>query len=273
MEDQNRYLMCLKTVQAPVIKGAIDDIKDLLSETNIHVNQSGLHILDMDESHTVLVHLTLNADRFEYFHCARPITIGINMNYLSRILKNTQSNDTLEFFVNENEENMVGIRLSNANKSQVDTYQIRRMDIDEVEYEFPDQDYEHIINMPASDFQQICRSSKSVSTQTNNKVMDIVSYNGELTFTVEGDIGNKVTRRQSGASDNTNLQYTKRDDVIYQGSFNLEKLTEFSKFANIGGSQNTVQMMMKNEHPIIFNYPVAALGQIVLLLAPRNANE
>jgi len=267
MSSATTNLICIKTVQATVIKNLVDDVKELLSETNIRVDETGLHILSMDESQTVMVNLDLHADEFEEFYCARPRVIGVNMVHLNRILKTIQPTNTFELFVTEEEENQIHIRLTDASKSQVDEYVINQMDIDEQDYAVPDQEYDHTVIMPSSDFHQIVRSSKSVSAQNNNRTMEIISQDGRMTFKVKGDIGDKKTDRHSG--DNSTLQYARSGDVIYQDYFNLEKLIEFSKCANLGTNQSTVEIRMKSEHPIVLCYPVSSLGSIVLLLAPR----
>ena len=49
--------MVLKTVQIAPIRTLMVALKDILLETNIVFTKSGMKIVNMDKSHTVLVHL------------------------------------------------------------------------------------------------------------------------------------------------------------------------------------------------------------------------
>ena len=72
----------------------------------------------MDSSHTVLVHLKLNAKNFEFFQLNREkITIGVNMINLFKLIKTMGNNDTLSLFIEEDNESVLGIKLENNDKN------------------------------------------------------------------------------------------------------------------------------------------------------------
>jgi hypothetical protein len=52
---------------------------------------------------------------------------------------------------------------------------------------------------------------------------------------------------------------------MYAGTFQLEKVIEFTKCTSLGP---TVTILMQNDLPLIFIYPVGNLGEITLCLAP-----
>ena len=63
-----------------------------------------------------------------------------------------------------------------------------------------------------------------------------------------------------------NLQFVKtKEDEMYAGTFDLEKLNEFTKCTGLG---SVVTILMQNDFPLIFIYPVGNLGDITLCLAP-----
>ena len=102
----------------------------------------------------------------------------------------------------------------------------------------------------------------------NTTTIDIKQHKNQLIFSTVGDFAVQTTTRTPGGNNN-NLQLIKTSDSeSYQGVFNLSKLIDFTKCTNLGGGQTTVQMLMKNNYPLIFRYPVADLGEITLCLAP-----
>ena len=55
-------------------------------ETNITFSPDGIRIINMDKSHTILAHLFLDSEKFEYYFCKYPkIVIGVNMFHLFKL--------------------------------------------------------------------------------------------------------------------------------------------------------------------------------------------
>ena len=47
----------------------------------------GIKIINMDKSHTILVHLFLGAQNFEFYECKKEkIVIGVNMFHLFKLI-------------------------------------------------------------------------------------------------------------------------------------------------------------------------------------------
>ena len=69
----------IKTIQSSIIKTLIEALKEILNDTVIEINSDCIKVVTMDNSHIILVHLKLFADKFEFYNCNRPISIGINM--------------------------------------------------------------------------------------------------------------------------------------------------------------------------------------------------
>ena len=56
----------------------------------------------MDKSHTILVHMFLEAVNFEHFYCKYPkIVIGVNMFHLFKLINTIDNNDVLTIFIEE----------------------------------------------------------------------------------------------------------------------------------------------------------------------------
>ena len=58
-------ILTIKTVQITPFRVLMMALKDILLETNITFTNQGIKIINMDKSHTVLVHTFLEAVNFE----------------------------------------------------------------------------------------------------------------------------------------------------------------------------------------------------------------
>ena len=81
--------------EAQLLKKIIDSIKDLVTDVNIDTTPSGLSIQAMDSSHVALVSLTLGQNGFESYRCDRPMTLGVSISNLSKVLKLAGNEDRI----------------------------------------------------------------------------------------------------------------------------------------------------------------------------------
>ena len=79
----SKNVLTIKTVQIAPFRTLMTALKDILLETNITFQPDGIRIINMDKSHTILAHLHLAAQNFEFYECKKErIIIGVNMFHL-----------------------------------------------------------------------------------------------------------------------------------------------------------------------------------------------
>ncbi len=78
-----------------VFKKIIDSLKDLVKMVNIEANPKGLFIQAMDSCHVALVSLQLREKGFAYFTCHKPLTLGLSIDNVSKILKIAGNDDSM----------------------------------------------------------------------------------------------------------------------------------------------------------------------------------
>lgn len=254
----------IKTVQASAFKVLIEALKELLIDTCIEFDESGMKIMAMDNSHIVLVHLKLEATRFEYYKCDGKLSIGINMLNLHKLIKTINSNDTLTLFIDSCDMNHLGIKIENGEKNTKTTYKLILLDLDNPKISIDPAEFNSVLTLPSSDFQKICRDMHNLSD-----FVEVKNINNQLIFTCKGDF----CCQETILSDNDNGMYSinnKNENEIIQGVFNLKYLVLFTKCTNLC---NTVEMYLKNDYPLIIKYSVASLGEIKLALAPQAGSK
>ncbi len=57
----------MRTVKAAAFRTLVEVMKEILTDANIEVDAGGLKVMAMDGTHTVMVHLRLNADAFDEY--------------------------------------------------------------------------------------------------------------------------------------------------------------------------------------------------------------
>ena len=65
----SQNVLTIKTVQISPFRTLMTALKDILLEANITFQPDGMRIINMDRSHTILVHLFLRAENFEMYEC------------------------------------------------------------------------------------------------------------------------------------------------------------------------------------------------------------
>ena len=250
----------VKTVQSAAFRILIEALKEILTDANLEFDNNGIKIMAMDSSHTVLVHLKLEGDNFEEFHCKNKITLGINMINLFKLIKTMGNNDTLTLYVEEENQSILGIKIENTEKNTITRYKLNLMDLHEENIQIPPTVFESVITLPSTDFQKICRDMHNLADD-----IEIKSVGSQLIFNCKGDFASQETCIGEANSGMTFIQNQNPDEIV-QGLFALKHLVLFSKCTNLC---NSIELYLKNDYPLIIKYTVASLGSIKLCLAPK----
>jgi len=90
-----------KLEEGVVFKKIVEAIKDLVKNVNIEANPQGLSMQAMDSSHVALVSLQLKEEGFSVYRCDRNITLGLQIENLSKILKCAGADDIISLSAEE----------------------------------------------------------------------------------------------------------------------------------------------------------------------------
>lgn len=254
------YLLEIKTVQTNAIRVLTEALKDILTDANVEFDETGMKIVAMDSTKTILVHLKLQANKFDKYVCKKKMIVGISMFNLFRLVKTATNNDTLSFCIDESNQNILVIQIDNSEKNYSTTFDLNLMDLNEETIEIPPAEFDSIITMPSSDFQKICRDMNNLSD-----TIEIKSVGSQLIFSCNGDFA-KQTTIMGETTDG--ITFVKNNEIteIIQGYYNLKHLVSFTRCTNLCSS---IEMYMKNNFPIVIAFSVGNLGKLKLALAPK----
>lgn len=257
------YKFELRTVQVSAIKSLVEALREILSETNMEISPKGIRIMATDPSVTILIHLALGADNFEYYKCDETLIVGVNIINLYKLTRTMVNNDALTMYIDEDQSSKLGIRIENEEFNRVTDYKLNTIDIDEDVIDALPSSFGRMITMPSQQFQKVCREANNIS-----ETIEIKSMGQQLIFSCNGDF---ATQETVYAQTNAGVKFecdddSLSDDTIIQGYYQLRHLVLFSKCANLC---QEIKMLLANEAPLVIEFSVGSLGSLHLALAPQ----
>ena len=263
--NETTNVLTIKTVQIAPFRTLMTALKDILLETNITFQPDGIRIINMDKSHTILAHLMLQAENFEFYECKKEkIIIGVNMFHLFKLINSIDNDDTLTMYIEEGDYvdgivSHLALKFENGEIKQCKTQKLRLIEPEMEELKYPDVKFSSIINLPSSDFQKFIRDLSCISDK-----LEIKSVGNELIFKCSGQFASAEIHRAE--SDGSMGFVLKQDNTkIIQGEFSLKNLGYFIKCTNLCSQ---IEVYLENDLPLVVKYDVASLGSIKLCLAP-----
>jgi proliferating cell nuclear antigen len=259
----NNNVLTIKTVQISPFRTLMVALKDILLETNIYFQPDGIRIINMDKTHTILVHLFLAAVNFEFYECKKEkIIIGVNMFHLFKLINTVDNDDTLTIYIENNDYHdgivtHLALKFENGNIKQCKTQKLKLIEPEHDELEVPDVKFSSIINLPSADFQKIIRDLSNISDK-----LEIKSVGDELIFKCQGQFASAEIHRSEV---NDSMKYILKQDAskVIQGEFSLKNLGYFIKCTNLCPQ---IEIYLENDLPLVVKYNVASLGEIMLAL-------
>ena len=246
-------MLHFRTIQSGALKTLFEVLKDVLNDVNIVFDENGIKLVAMDSSHIALVYMFLEAENFEPYVCDKEYTLGMNMLNMYKILRVIGSNDVLDMSVNDEEDTLLNISVSNAKKKTRTKFKVKLLDIDDDMLDPPDLKLTSVIPMLSVDFQKFGRDMANLGHDLD---VNITRNKEGLLFKCEGDFAYQET-----------LVEDPNDNVVeVSNDYSLKYINTFAKATNLCPS---VQLFLEPDYPLIMRYEVAQLGDICFCLAAR----
>lgn len=168
-----------------------------MQDCNFDCNDSGVALQAMDNSHVALVSMMLKSESFSPFRCDRNIALGINLTSLQKVLRAAQPNDILTLKA-EDSPDVVNIVFESSDSDRISEYDIKLMDIDQEHLGIPETEYASSIEMPAAEFQRICRDLSALSESGKQETLPLQSIQPQTNPTSQSP--SSAPRRVSASS-------------------------------------------------------------------------
>jgi proliferating cell nuclear antigen len=252
--EDAQLLLEVRTVQSAAVRTLVECLKELLTDASLDIDETGLKLVAMDTSRVVLVHLRLDAARFEAFHCPSKLSIGVNFLNMHKILRCVSASDVLTLFMDS--PNYLSIRVQNDKNKTV--YRLNLLDLDNHKLSVSPATFAGCITLPSTDLQKIVRDMHNLGAAH----VEIKSYRNQLILSARGEFcAQETVLHDSGSSEDV-----ESTDEIVQGVFSLKHLAIFCKTAPLSAQ---AEVYLRSDFPLIYRTNVASLGELKLCLAPQ----
>lgn len=260
--------MLARTSQSSAIKTLLETLKDLLEDVAFEFDHDGVRLVATDNTHIAMIHLRLDASRFDEFWCPQPVTVGVNVPCLHKLVRSIGNSDTLALFLDDDAApggemgapTQLGIRVENHERRASTTFRLGLLDLPQTAIEVPPVSFESCVVLPSTDLQKIIRDMAAISDR-----VEITSAPTHLSLACAGDFCSQETVLEEKDTDGADGVAAQTGAVIIQGVFSLKYLVLFCKCSGLCSS---VKINLKNDYPVVFNYSVASLGDLKLCLSP-----
>lgn len=250
--------------KAQLLKMIVESIKDIVTDANIEVKETGLSLQAMDSSHVSLVSLTLQSSLFAHFRCDQSVTLGLNLGNFSKILKCAGNEDSVTLKAMHDSDELT-IAFESPSQDRISEFQLKLMDIDSEQLGIPDQEYATSIKISSKEFQRIVRDMSVLGDTCS-----ICCTKEGIKFSVSGDLGNgNITLRKNSSVDKDEDAVDITLDEPVELSFALRYLNFFTKATPLA---SRVNIAMSPEIPVVVAYNVGedeGMGSLAFYLAPK----
>ena len=296
----SNYILELKTIQSSALRTLIDTLQGMLSDVNFvfypyYVEESdseddsdseedseeesessekiekqgshednkkigGLRIMAVNKNSTILVHVKLDADKFDYYKCTKKkLVLGISLSSLQKYMKCMSNFDTITLAVDEDDINKLIIIFENVDKKEKKTFRLNLMDLEEEEIYVEPTQFPYSLSLPSQDFHKYCKDMHGITDK-----MEIQCTSKKVFIKGKGEQGTYDIELEESVG-GLNIDVNTEDNKIVQGLFEVKHLVLFTKCTTLC---NLVTLFIKNNYPLVIKYAVAALGEIKICLSP-----
>lgn len=247
-----------------IIKKLIESIKDIVSEINLDVTTTGINLQAMDASHVALVSVTLSSEGFSSYLCDKPLTLGINVSNLWKLMKCGGNDDTLTL-KSSADSSFLNIRFENQKLKKSCDFNLNLIQIESEHLGIPETSYGCEVTMSSNEFNRITKElyalSETVNIETNKNSISF-SVNSEM---VNGNI--KIDANDSNSQDEMTI--VKVEEPVNL-AFALRYLNMFTKATAL---TEQVKLSLSTDYPLKVEYGLSGLGTLQYFLAPRISEE
>ncbi len=230
--------------------------------------EGGIKVLTISPTKSVLIYLKFDINEFSKFKCKRKRELGINLPMLFKLLKSVDKGDSLTLYYDDNQKQYLGITSYNSDKKATTEDKLKLMDLDVQNLKIPSLvKYDGYVAMPANEFHKMCRDISNIAEH-----LEIKCTQNSIIFKCKGDNAIREKTYSTTDDDKNSISITQTADkgTILQGVYELKDLTLFNKCTNFC---NDVEIIMKNNKPLILKYIIGTIGKALLCVSPVKLDD
>jgi proliferating cell nuclear antigen PCNA len=273
--DANENVLTICTIQVQTLKTWVSTLNASLTEAGLVFGKDGLRCTKLDKTGKVLIHTELYNEHLEFYECnIGNISVGVDMKVFTNLINGIENNTTLTIFIkktnyDEGVTKFLSFR-SDKGEGQFKLQEMRVIDCDNLETEYPAINYRSIITMPSIQFQKIIKDA--IASKYSSLEISIIGGARREDGTCSNEIIFKSFNKDSCCEIHMTeydiLQTTEPEEII-KASFCCRTLLNFTKCSSLSQS---MELRLDNDgKPLVVKYLISNLGSINLCLLPLDS--
>ena len=238
-------------------KDSISIISELVYETKIKINKTGMTIISMDSANVAMVVFKLLSSSFSEVDVDEEILLGVNLNNLKQILRRVENSDILILETDGSEAKLhITIKGKTTRK-----FAIPVIDVDERDQKEPSLDFTGDVSMPATLLKSAIEDANVVSDS-----LAFIINGGKFIVAADGDL-NEV-KVEISPDEDVKIENTSESEV--RAKYSIEYLMKM-----ISGSKLSDEVVLQFgvDYPIKMSFVSVDKLSLSFVLAPRVEND
>ena len=232
-----------------------------MKEGNFDISENGITLQGVDPSFVALIQLSLRADGFSSFRADHPISLGLNLEQICKVLKCASQGDAV-YLKCADARDVLEITFKSDSEERVSNFKVRLLEIDADAFGVPAVTYSSVVKMPSNEFQRIVRELNNISDTVAITIdTDGVKFAAD-SHTSSAEIHIKPT---SGSADEGQRVQVKVEEKLKQ----ILALRHLNSFAKASVVSDSVVLMISEGVPFVCEYKISNLGHLRFFLAPK----
>lgn len=251
--------------QASLLKRIVESIKDSVKLCNFNCSEHGITVQAVDDLRVLLVSLLVGQLAFSEYRCDRDVTLGVDMELFSKIIKTTNNEDYLTLLAEDAPDLMLTI-FEDKKKERILEFSLKLMDIELEFMKIDDMEYDLVVTMLSGEFAKIVRDLKNLAES-----MNIVVTKDLVKFMAEGESGTaSVVMKPYTDMDAPDQLVSIHLEKPVDATFGLKYLGDIVKATALTG---TINIKLADKTPALFEYKLDVGGYLRFYLAPKFDEE
>ena len=252
-----------KTSEAYHIKILAELLSNNLKTGCFEINKDGFILRMMDNNRKTLIDLNLNSENFSLyrFTSKNKLYIGLNLNHFHKMLKSIKKKDSIQLYIDENENTDLAIKAIPKENTRITTSFIKIQNIQNIDIDIPT-GYGKAIIILSSEFQKMSKDMLTIGSS-----IKVSSTESQIKFI--SDSGGILKRTVQFGENDDDDENTKKL-VSYTQEISTEQLSRITKIA---GLSTNMQIFSAPDLPLLFRSNVGSLGKISIYIKSKEQIE
>ena len=261
-KHNSQYIFEAKTNDAFYIKILIEILQNNIKNGCFELSEEGIEasITDSRRIHRIFTYFKLYAKQFNvYRYSSAPMSIGLNINHLYKMLKCIKKKDSIILFIEKNRTSDLGITIIPKENNRLTTSYLKIQNLQNLKLPLP-VGYSNIpVNIYSTEF------SKTIKELAN--ISNIMTIRGKK-FQIKFECENSSIYSKEAILGEMNPDDT--SDYIFTDDFTAEHLQRITK---ISGLSSNLQIYFSDGLPLLLKTNIGIIGEFSVYLKSKTQSE